>query len=51
MLTVLLLTFSIAFLTIFNQEFGSNEKSIDNIENSLNCGEIGPHLLVKVVTE
>ena len=51
LLTVLLLTFSIAFLTTFNQVFGSNEKSIDNKENSLNCGEIGPHLLVKVVTE
>ena len=51
LLTVLLLTFSIAFLTTFNQVFGSNEKSIDNQENSLNCGEIGPHLLVKVVTE
>lgn len=51
MLTVLLLIFSIAFLTTFNQVFGSNEKSKDNKENSLNCGEIGPHLLVKVVTE
>ena len=51
LLTVLLLTFSIAFLTTFNQVFGSNEKSMDNKENSLNCGEIGPHLLVKVVTE
>lgn len=51
LLTVLLLTFSIAFLTTFNQVFGSNEKSKDNKENSLNCGEIGPHLLVKVVTE
>ncbi|MGI9011896.1 MAG: hypothetical protein ACR2F1_12010 [Nitrososphaeraceae archaeon] len=51
LLTVLLLTFSIAFLTTFNQVFGSNEKSNDNKENSLNCGEIGPHLLVKVVTE
>ena len=51
LLTLLLLTFSIAFLTSFNQVFGSNEKSKDNKENSLNCGEIGPHLLVKVVTE
>jgi hypothetical protein len=51
LLTVLILTFSIACLTTFNQVFGSNEKSKDNKENSLNCGEIGPHLLVKVVTE
>ncbi|MGZ5491198.1 MAG: hypothetical protein ACXW2E_12730 [Nitrososphaeraceae archaeon] len=51
LLTVLLLTFSIVFLTSFNEVFGSNEKSKDNKENSLNCGEIGPHLLVKVVTE
>ena len=51
LLTVLLLTFSIVFLTNFNEVFGSNEKSKDNKENRLNCGEIGPHLLVKVVTE
>ena len=52
LLTVILtLTFSIAHLTTFNQAFGSTEKSNFNKENSLNCGEIGPHLLVKVVTE
>ena len=51
LLTVLILIFSIACLTTFNQVFGSNEKTKDSKENSLNCGEIGPHLLVKVVTE
>ena len=51
LLAVLILAFSIACLTTFNQVFGLNEKSNDNKENSLNCSEIGPHLLVKVVTE
>jgi len=46
-----ILTFSIEYLTKFNQVFGSTEKSNFNKENSLNCDEIGPHLLVKVVTE
>jgi hypothetical protein len=51
LLTTLILTFSIACLTTFNQVFGLNEKSDVNKENSLSCSEIGPHLLVKVVTE
>ena len=51
LLTALILTLSIACLTTFNQVFGLNEKSDDNKENSLSCSEIGPHLLVKVVTE
>jgi hypothetical protein len=51
LLTALILTFSIAYLTTFNHVFGLNEKSDDNKENSLSCSEIGPHLLVKVVTE
>ena len=51
LLTALIFTFSIACLTSFNQVFGSNEKSNDNKENSVSCSEIGPHLLVKVVTE
>ena len=51
LLAVLILAFSIACLTTFNQVFGLNEKSNDNKETSLNCSEIGPHLLVKVVTE
>ena len=41
LLTVLILTFSIAYLTTFNQVFGSTEKSNGNKENTLNCGEIG----------
>lgn len=51
LLTGLILTFSIVCLTTFNQAFGSNEKNTDNKQNILNCSEIGPHLLVKVVTE
>jgi hypothetical protein len=51
LLTGLILTFAIVCLTTFNQVFGSNEKSTDNKQNILNCSEIGPHLLVKVVTE
>ena len=51
LLAVLILAFSIACLTTFNQVFGLNEKSNNNKENSLTCSEIGPHLLVKVVTE
>src|SRR5215203_895570 len=51
LLTALIFTFGIAYLTSFNQVFGSNEKSNDNKENSVSCSEIGPHLLVKVVTE
>ena len=50
-LLTVILTFTIAYLTTFNQAFGSSEKSNFNKENSLNCGEIGPHLVVKVVTE
>ena len=51
LLTALIFTFTIVCLTSFNQVFGSNEKSNDNKENSVSCSEIGPHLLVKVVTE
>jgi hypothetical protein len=51
LLTALIFTFTIVCLTSFNQVFGSNEKSNDNKENSVSCNEIGPHLLVKVVTE
>lgn len=51
LLTVLIMSFSIVYLTTFTQAFGSTEKSNFNKENRLNCGEIGPHLLVKVVTE
>lgn len=51
LLTALIFTFSIACLTTFNHVFGSNEKNTDNNENSVSCSEIGPHLLVKVVTE
>lgn len=51
LLAVLILAFSIACLTTFNQVFGLNEKSNNNKETSLACSEIGPHLLVKVVTE
>jgi hypothetical protein len=51
LLAVLILAFSIACLTTFNQVFGLNEKSNNNKETSLPCSEIGPHLLVKVVTE
>ncbi len=51
LLAVLILAFSIACLTTFNQVFGLNEKSNNNKETSFACSEIGPHLLVKVVTE
>jgi hypothetical protein len=52
LLAILIPAFSIACLTTFDQVFGLNEKSNNiNQETSLACSEIGPHLLVQVVTE
>ena len=51
LLTALFFTFSISCVTTFTQVFGSNEKNTDNTVISASCSEIGPHLLVKVVTE
>ncbi|HEU5461403.1 MAG TPA: hypothetical protein VFU79_03940 [Nitrososphaeraceae archaeon] len=52
LLAVLILAFSIACLTTFDKVFGLNEKSNNNNKDtSLTCSEIGPHLLVQVVTE
>ena len=51
LLTALIFTFSISCVMTFTQVFGSNEKNTDNTVSSASCSEIGPHLLVKVVTE
>jgi len=51
LLTALIFTFSISCVMTFTQVFGSDEKNTDNTVSSASCSEIGPHLLVKVITE